>query len=254
MPVIRRTGVAILGGLVLSAALFAQETASESTEKEVLSKRPSVGGRISVMGRDLLESGTTTLSYTALEYTYTSESKSARVGAGPSLEYAATRKLSFAVDFVYHRFGYKTTTEILTGVDNTSTSTDERKKTSVLEKTRASFWDLPVVARYSVRDRNGGRMKVFAAAGFAFRHLSGIHTATETTYPDASTCCTETPATPSHRSARGLVVGAGLRMIDDFGIKMTPEVRYTHWLADAFSPVPAQSRRNQLEILIGITF
>jgi len=251
----RPAGIAILGGAVLGAAVFAQEApAPQPTEGQSFLRRFSLGLRISTMGLDLLEKKNTTLSYTALEYDYSPESKSARVGGGPALEFRATPKLFFSVDLLYHRFGYKTTTETYTGVDDTNTSTDERKKTTVLQKTRAGFWDVPILARYSVFNLPGEGKKAFVHAGFVLRRVRGIHTATETTNPDSTTCCTETPATPSHRSVRGVVAGAGLRLVDDFGIKVIPEVRYTRWLADTFTGPTAQARKGELQILVGITF
>jgi len=255
--VVRPTAIAILGGAVLGAAVFAQEQeapAPEPTEGQSFLRRFSFGLRISAMGLDLLETKKTTLSYTALEYDYSPESKSARVGGGPALEFKATRKVFFSVDLLYHRFGYKTNTEIYAGVYDPNASTDARKKTTVLEKTRADFWDVPILARYAVFNPPGERKKAFVNAGFVLRQVKGIHTATETTNPDSTTCCTETPATPSHRSVRGVVAGAGLRLVDDFGIKVIPEIRYTRWIADTFSGPTAQARKGELQILVGIMF
>lgn len=251
----RPAAIAILGGALLSAALFAQEApAPQPTKGHSFLRRFSPGLRISAMGLDLLETKKTTLSYTALEYDYSPESKSARVGGGPALEFRATRKMSFSADLLYHRFGYKTTTEIYTGVKDTNASTDNRKKTTILEKTRAGFWDVPILVRYSVFNPRNERKKAFVGGGFVLRRVKGIHTATETTNPDSTTCCTETPATPSHRSVGGVIARAGWRLVDDFGVKVIPEIRYTRWLADTFAGPTAPARKGELQILVGITF
>jgi hypothetical protein len=251
----RPTAIAILSGALLSTALFAQEApAPQPTKGQSFLRRFSPGLRISAMGLDLLETKKTTVSYTELEYDYSPESKSARVGGGPALEFRATRKMFFSLDLLHHRFGYKTTTEVYAGVKDPNASTDERKKTTILEKTRASFWDLPVLARYSVFNPQDERKKAFVGGGFVLRRVRGIHTATETTNPDSTTCCTETPATPSHRSAGGVIASAGWRLVDDLGIKVIPEVRYTHWLADTFAGPTGPARKGELQILVGITF
>lgn len=252
----RKDKIAILlAGLALGTPLCAQNAATPERQEDTrFLRRFSLVGRISVMGSDLLKAGESTYSATELEFTTTSKSKSARVGAGPAIEFRATPKLSFSADFIYHRFGYKTTTETLTGVDDEDTTADERKQTTTAEETRAAFWDIPIIARYSVHERYNGRMKGFVSAGVAFRSVGGIRTAWEKTDPNGDTCCVETPAAPAHRSVRGLIVGAGIRAVDDFGINVIPEVRYTYWLADTFSSNAARARRGQLQILVGFTF
>ena len=37
-----------------------------------------------------------------------------------------------------------------------------------------------------------------------------------------------------HRSGIGMVVGAGMQIVDEFGIHVVPEVRYTGWLDSTF--------------------
>ncbi len=127
----------ILGGVVCSAALLGQEV--EDTGRFL--KRFAIGGRISTMGLGLLKTGTTTQTSTALEHDYTVASNSTRVGGGPSLEFKVTPKLWISADLLYHRFGYRTSIDTYTGTDNADTTTDERTKVNVLEKTRASLWD-----------------------------------------------------------------------------------------------------------------
>jgi len=245
----RHIATLLLGSLLLAAAARAQDApAAVHQESTSFLRRFSLVGRLSIMGRDLLRADKTVISETDYSYTDTTESKSARVGAGPGLEFRATAKLSFSVDYLYHRFGSRRDTKTVTGSDS-----DEKTATS-LEKTRATFWDLPVAAHYQVWQRKDSKTKAFASGGFALRRVTGIHTAMEKTDADGNTCCIETPATPSHRSVRGVIVGAGLHAVDDFGIHVIPELRYIYWLNDTFAGPSAQSRRGELQLLVGFTF
>ncbi len=251
---IRKTALGIVSVLAFSAAMHAQETTSTPAKQERFLKRFSVGGRISVMGFDLLDGGEKTLTYTALSYEHTMESKSARVGGGPAVEFRVSPKLWLSADLLYHRFGYRTSTDIYTGTDDTSTTTDERTLVNVLQKTRASFWDVPVVAHYYLWQPSRKSLKAFVDLGASLRRVASVRSAWETDDANAVSCCNERAVSPAHRLAPGVLVGGGLRMVDNYGIKVIPEVRYTRWLKDTFSGVPAQARKGQLEILIGLTF
>jgi hypothetical protein len=50
------------------------------------------------------------------------------------------------------------------------------------------------------------------------------------------------------------VAGMGLRLVDDFNIKLSPELRYTRWMGATFDSESTRSRRNQLEVGIALTF
>ena len=39
---------------------------------------------------------------------------------------------------------------------------------------------------------------------------------------------------PKHRSSFGAMVGAGIQFVDEFGIHVVPEVRYTRWMNPTF--------------------
>ena len=51
----------------------------------------------------------------------------------------------------------------------------------------------------------------------------------------------------------GATVGAGFRFIDEFNIKVTPEIRYTRWNGTTFNQDSTRSPRNQLEVGIGFS-
>jgi hypothetical protein len=239
----------ILASVVCSAALLGQELEDNGR----FLKRFAIGGRISTMGFDLLKTGTTKQYATALEHDYTVASNSTRVGGGASVEFKINPKFWVSADLLYHRFGYRTSIDTYTGTDNPDTTADERTKVNVLEKTRAAFWDVPLLAHYAFWQPKK-RMKLFVDAGVTARYVRSVRTATETDDAKAKTCCSDAPVKPAHNPAAGFVGGVGLRMLDEFGLKMTPEVRYTRWKTDAFVGSRAQTQKQQLEILFGITF
>jgi hypothetical protein len=45
----------------------------------------------------------------------------------------------------------------------------------------------------------------------------------------------------------------GFRFVDEFNIKVTPEVRYTRWNGETFNSSSTHSPRNQLEVGIAFT-
>jgi hypothetical protein len=148
-----------------------------------------------------------------------------------------------AVDFLHHSASYTPTTEI---TDSNS------KKTTISEATRATYWDIPVRLQVLSLPRLPRRM--FVSGGGVLRHAGHIRTGNEFTYHDGSTDYNEWPTKPAKNPIWGVVVGAGFRFVDDFNIKVMPEVRYTRWFGSTYNSASTLSQQGQLEALIGITF
>ena len=55
------------------------------------------------------------------------------------------------------------------------------------------------------------------------------------------------------RTLLGATVGAGFRFVDEFNIKVTPEIRFTRWNGPTFNQDSTLSPRNQLEVGIGFS-
>lgn len=68
------------------------------------------------------------------------------------------------------------------------------------------------------------------------------------------TCCTTVAAIPEHRSSIGMVAGAGIQLVDEFGIHVVPEVRYTRWIDPVFEHITTNTQRNEVEADISLTF
>jgi len=155
------------------------------------------------------------------------------------------------------RIGYQmnttvstTTTNTLNGISFPSTST-----TSTHEDTRARLFDIPLFLRYYGTGKRPSSPRWFLEAGGAWRLANNIRTSLDST--DASgnlSCCTFTPAVPQHRSAIGTAAGAGIQLVDEFGIHVVPEVRYTRWVNPIFENLTTKTDRNQVEASISLTF
>jgi len=181
----------------------------------------------------------------------TAEGRGVLVGGGLTMQIAVGDRYALTVDALRRKVGYYLTTTTYVGTDNTSTAADERTATGLKENTRASSWEMPMLLRrYNIgRFEEGPRW--FWEAGVSIRRTGGVKTFIE---EDNEECCLQTPAALAHRYTPGLTVGAGGQWVDDYGVKILPEFRYTYWTNRPFAAEPARSRGHQIEILIGVTF
>lgn len=249
----RAAGMFFLCGILLAPILRAQGASSsvrEEEEQPSFLRRFSVGVRASILTLDLLGSGTSSTSpntETAVAEELTPANP--RLSGGVTVEYAASRRLLFSVDLLYHYFSYSaTTTTNVTLPDGTS------EITTVDEETHARYYDLPILARFTTRPARTASAQALLGGGVTFRTVSNIKSTTTTTNPDGTQGIDYTPRTPLNRTTYGVVAAAGFRVKDDFGIKVTPEVRYIRWFSNLFDGWPAQQRRNELQVVIGLTF
>ena len=167
------------------------------------------------------------------------------VGLGPTVSFLVNKHLLLSVDLIYQKVEYAQTEKI--------TLTSNSAVTNITESTHASYWDLPFQARvFSVIPHQPRRM--FLTAGGVIRDVRNVKSGTSFTYPDLTTSYNETPTRPAHSTAKGISGGFGFRFADDYGIKITPEVRYTHFMSAIFDSNSTRSRPDALEIMIGISF
>ena len=94
---------------------------------------------------------------------------------------------------------------------------------------------------------------LYLSAGATARNVSAVRTTNNITNADGTLANNQIQAAISKRTLIGGTVGIGFRFIDEFNIKVTPEVRYTRWNAETFSLNSTQSPRNQLEVGIGFS-
>jgi hypothetical protein len=212
-------------------------------------RRWGIGGIFSYTPLNLMRGGAATVT-TSQQYTDTlgSKSESRPLGGGVAGYFYLTRTLSLNLDFIYRRTGY-----------NATTSLNDPLTTMTYDRTRANYFDFPLLARYHVSKYHLLHSPVFIEAGGTMRYVDQITSSTtvNTTVNSAlvSTCCSEVPDRPDHRIVYGPTVGLGLRLQpDEFGVRITPEIRYTRWLESTFSSGPTKSNHDQAEVLISITF
>lgn len=217
-------------------------------------RRISVGGRLSILNSAAISEGSLVRATSSPAYRteLTTSWTTGRMGGGPAVHLRLNRRLGVSVDLLHRGIGYQQEVSTTSGTDDTSTTVDERL-TTTSESTSADYWELPVMARIYYGRRSRGNWSRFFGAGFSLRQISDIRTTRETTIAGES-CCDETPASPAHKRSFGLIAGAGVQVMDEIGLKITPEIRYTHWLRHSFDSPPTRSNRNQVEVLIGITF
>jgi hypothetical protein len=240
----------ILSGLLLVPAI---QGADEKTE---VTRRYQIGGRVQAFPLQLFTVKTVETSTTQpiADYKYTSTTDSQRATLTPTFEFRLKPRLTIGTDFMLHHANYVEKQEIRTGKKDPNASTDDRKVTTITQTTKANYWELPVLVRYYGLRGSGILKRSYAIGGFGFRHIGRVRTGNEYSYADDTTDYNEAPAQPSRKNQFGAVAGFGIRFVDDFNIKVMPEVRYTRWAGFAFEGKSYKSVQNELRVGLGISF
>lgn len=138
---------------------------------------------------------------------------------GPTAEIHFPLHLSFEVDALYRRNGFTYYTS--------GTTADVPPSVS---RTSINDWQFPFLGKY---ERKLGLLRPLVDAGIVYRHLSAA----------------ENPNTT------GFAVGGGVSLKLVL-IRLTPEIRYTHWFTPPFQNgnLVVQSTTNQADFLLGVSF
>lgn len=234
-------------------------SSSSSSAPAAPSERRFSGGLIgSVLGLSPIPGrNTTDDNSTEIMTQYQTTNASERIGYGLTVQARVINHFYLNLSGLLRRMGYQETTTVsttVTAVLNGSTY-PSTTTTSTHEDTRARLIDIPFLVRYYGTPKRSHSPRWFLEAGGTWRLANDIRTSVDSTDADGNvTCCTTTPAVPKHRSAVGETVGAGIQFIDEFGIKVTPEFRYTRWVEPIFENLSTTGRLNQIEADISITF
>ncbi len=140
---------------------------------------------------------------------------------GPTLEVRLPLKLAVSIDALYRKLEYQSTAG------------------SVTTNRSSSQWEFPLLLKYRFGD---GKVRPFVAAGPTFNRITGL--------------AIDNPVEFVKNSAAGIVFAGGVELKAPV-IRITPELRFTHWGSENFShPVNAllKSNLNQAVFLVGITF
>jgi opacity protein-like surface antigen len=267
-----RRAVALLYGLVAltvhgvqgqTAVASEQKPAAPSTAAEKTSEahpqKFAIGLRariLPVRAFSVMDNGqvlnTTTVSKVNYDSNYNTVSHSLMVGGGLTLEARISRRTLVTAELLFNRLRYDKTTDVYSGTNDPTTAADERSHQITTENTKARLFDLPVLVHRNVRS-SGWLSHFYVAGGATARLATTVRTTNNITNADATKANNQIPAGVDKRTLIGATVGAGFRFVDEFNIKVTPEVRYTRWNGMTFNQDSTRSPRNQLEVGIGFS-
>lgn len=239
--------------VVLTPSLYAQ---SSNDPAATPLRRFSYGVRLRAFVSDAFADRTLQLSNTLANtsQTVSTTTNTARFRLGPAIDLNLTRKWSVRAEAYFQGVHYTTTTENYKGIDDTTTTVDERTlKATMTERTRTSYWDFPVLVRYRGLSEHRILSQTVVEGGFAVRVLTRVRTGTETLNVDNTTAYNELP-TSANRLVKGAVAGIGFQFEDGYHIKTTPQIRYTRWFGTTFQSPSSASRTGQLEIGVSFSF
>ena len=191
---------------------------------------------------------------TPVELDSSVDPKSNRVGFGVFLQYAFSERWALAVTPTYRPFAFHAFIKRFEGTDNSSTFFDERAEFDINEDTKGRFIDFPVLARYYLKDRHESGGRWFLEGGPTMRLTQHVTMARDTVPPPPAVRFTDNIPLPYKKTTMGGTAGIGGQLIDDFGIRAIPEVRYTYWFNKPFDSVHGKTRGSQLEFLFTLSF
>jgi opacity protein-like surface antigen len=173
-------------------------------------------------------------------------------GFGGLVQFAITGRFALALEPSLRNVKYTTATDVFVGTDNPATTQDDRKQSHIDETTASRFFDVPVMVRYYLKDRHQEGTRWFFDGGGVWRLARNVTTEKKTSVDDTTT--NDNTAAAHRARTTGFTGGVGAQFIDDVGIRVVPEFRYTRWLDRTFDSISAQSRKNQAEFILSVTF
>jgi opacity protein-like surface antigen len=168
------------------------------------------------------------------------QSANNRYIVGPTAELRLPFGFGIEVDALYRRLNYNASLNLVDVFTN--------------NRTTGNAWEFPLLAKYRFATPI---VKPYVDAGIAFDTLSGVNqTIVTTVFPNRqTTSTTSSPAELSNSTTTGFVIGLGAEVKAIF-VRISPEIRYTHWGSPHFK-VPngsTLSNQSQAEFLVGFTF
>ena len=259
-----RRAVALLYGLLLLTVpvIYGQTstTGDKSTQtNEPAPRRWSIGLRVRTLparSLSVMDNGTTmnttTVSKVNYDWNYTTTSKSFVLGGGAAFEMPISARTIFTAEVIFNRLRYDKVTNEYWGTDDPTTATDERSHYTATEDTKARLFDVPLLLHRNVR-ATGMLSHLYLSGGVTVRNASSVRTVNNITNADGTLANNQTQAPVDKRTLLGATVGAGFRFVDEFNIKVTPEIRFTRWNGPTFNQDSTLSPRNQFEVGIGFS-
>jgi hypothetical protein len=237
-----------------SAAQSPNAPRTESTDlKKKAYVRPFSGGiTLAVLGQTPIQDGGFSDSATNQTRDSSTAGGGYRIGFGANVQVRLPRKFAVVGSVIQHKSSHSSTLDQYDGIDNPNTPLDDRKHTTIDETSIVKYWDYTVMLRRYTKDHFAAGHRAFFEGGMNFRNVKSVRTARETTIVE--TVADAKPIVPTRTMGRGLTGGVGAQFVDDFGVKLVPEFRYTRWIQPSFDSLSTQSRKNQFEAIVSITF
>jgi hypothetical protein len=242
---------ALCACLLAGFSLLAQDDDSSPVVR-----RPSIGVRAEYYQSKFFLTASATEHTTSpiADYKFSAWAGSGRFAIAPTVEYRLKKRLSVGAEMQFHYAEYSQTTEVRTGLLNPNSSVDNRKVSTLVDSTKADYWDVPLLAHYYGLRSKGLLTKSYMSAGVELRHVGRVRTGNEITNADGTTDYNENPDAPKHMNDFGAVLGVGLRFVDDFKVKVAPEIRFVRWRGSTFEGPAFLSQVNELQAGLGISF
>ena len=190
---------------------------------------------------------------TPIEFNSNVDPKSNRVGLAVMLQFMFNERWGAVFNPVYRPMAFHAFIQRYEGIDNSSTFLDERARYDINEDTTGRFIDIPVLARYYFKDRHEGGGRWFIEGGPIMRLTGKVRTERGIVPPTGPQVKDNIPL-EFRKNTTGATIGVGGQLIDDFGIRSIPEVRYTYWFNKPFDSVHGRTRGTQLEFLLTLSF
>jgi len=188
--------------------------------------------------------------------TIASKSTAKRYPVGPTVHYQVSDRWGITFDALFSRVGYDASSTTETQPDPDDENSEAEFISALYERTRADFWDFPVMARYYCTGFQEDPARLFIAGGLGVRTVSGIKTFSESVVGEDEELrdTSAEPVTPARRTVLGAVVSGGFRLQDEVGLKIDLEVRYTRWVQRIFDSSVARSSPNEGAVTVSFSF
>jgi hypothetical protein len=188
------------------------------------------------------------------QYNYYGASDSPKWGPGAMVEYRLLQHVSLAGELHFHHEDYTQTDNILSGYNTSTTGGDNRPLTYTVQTSQINDYEIPLMVHYYGIWSRGWKRRLYATGGAQLLHVGKIRTGNDFTYPSGATDYNENPATPNKVNDVGAVVGVGMRFVDEFHIRVAPEVRYIRWEAPSILGPSYRSAPYQVEANLSLSF
>jgi hypothetical protein len=146
-----------------------------------------------------------------------------RYTIGPTAEIHFPVHLSFEADLLYRHSGYSANSNIVPGGSAT-----------------VNDFQVPMLAKL---DLSHGLASTFIDGGVTYRHLS----------LNLNNPAGQLFVGVNNPDSAGVTLGGGLKF-KLLLIRVSPQIRYTHWGQTAFSNAAVSSNSNQVDLPVGVTF